>query len=54
MQTTTLQLGIPVDVWCVADLHEQWDDAAAQPVEDGVIPLQLAPHQIQTLRIRWV
>jgi mannosylglycerate hydrolase len=51
-QDARVRLGIPADAWCTTDLREQWDDAAAQPVEDGAIPLQWAPHQIQTLRIR--
>jgi mannosylglycerate hydrolase len=51
-QSAAMELGVPVGRWCRTDLREQWDDAAAQPVEDQALALRFAPHQIQTLRIR--
>ena len=51
-QDATVKLGFPAGRWCSTDLREQWNEEAAQPVDDQALDHHFAPHHIQTLLIR--
>jgi mannosylglycerate hydrolase len=51
-QTVTATFGFAVGEASPTDLHEQWRDDAARPVEDDRLPLTLPPHRIRTLLLR--
>jgi mannosylglycerate hydrolase len=51
-QDATVTLGFDATAWCPTDLHEQWEAAAARPIQDRTLDLVVPPHTIRTILVR--